>query len=357
MHNHRILYLVVVGIALITGFGAMTYPFTGSKTDLAPDENTPIGDVLKKLGKSNASELKTIKGASVEKGRDLVHKGYAIGPDGKRTKQQSKFYVCTTCHNVVKEFEDPSLISAEMRLDFAMKNKVPFLQASGFYGIVNRTSFYNDDYQVKYKGVDGIEAANKDLRAAIQFCSKTCSQGRELADWEIESILAYFWTLQFKMGDLKLNEAQKKQIDLAFSDGKDKESAAKILETKYAAAMPAHILKIPKFVAPDESEYKNKQKLKEGKAIYDQGCLHCHLNKKYSFFGLDNEYLTFKAMEKATRKENYILSMNFLVREGLPPRMGNHSYMPEFTAEKMSPEQLKNLYLYVSAQAKGKYKE
>jgi mono/diheme cytochrome c family protein len=37
--------------------------------------------------------------------------------------------------------------------------------------------------------------------------------------------------------------------------------------------------------------------------------------------------------------------------------MGHKSAMPLFTAEKLSPEQLESLYLYVSARAKKIYKE
>ena len=74
----------------------------------------------------------------------------------------SKYYVCTTCHNL--EIEDPDLrvSDPETRLTFAKENDLPFLQGSTFKGIVNRESWYNDDYVKKY-GDEKIEIAHKDF--------------------------------------------------------------------------------------------------------------------------------------------------------------------------------------------------
>lgn len=356
MRGHHIILSACFGIALFIALGAMTFPKTNEPNTLATtlDDNTPLWDIMKKLGATTTSDLKKMDAATVERGKELVHKGYTTGANGKRTKQQSKFSVCTTCHNVSKEFENPADLSPEKRLDFAIQNKVPFLQASSFYGIVNRKTYYNDDYQKKYAGTAGIKEANTDIRAAIQFCAKNCSQGREFADWEVESILAYFWTLQYKTGDLKLADSEKQLVKNAVDKGEEKAKALQLLESKYAAYSPAHFAPIPKFKAPSEADANNTENQKIGKAIYEQACLHCHYNKKYSFFNLDNERLTFKTMESTTRKESYIFSMYYLVREGLAPRMGHRFYMPEFSIEKMSEKQLENLYIYVQAMAKGK---
>ena len=347
--------LLTAAIAIVIGFGAMTLPESNENISDFGDD-TPVWELLEKLGMNGAPRAKSSAEASAENGAEFVHKGYSK-KNGKKTAKLSKFYVCTTCHNVVKEFEDPSKISASDRLDYAMKTGIPYLQASSFYGIVNRNSFFNGDYRKQFEKNPEIGKASGDLREAIKFCNKNFAQSRDLEAWELESILAYFWTLQFKVSDLKLSQTDKTQIEKSLQSESAKASAISFIQSKYALAMPATILKIPHFKAPDESAYKDSRRLKEGKAIFEQSCLHCHLNKKYSFFSLENELLTFKAMEKATRTQNYIFSMYYLTREGLPPRMGHKSAMPLFTAEKLSPEQLESLYLYVSARAKKIYKE
>ena len=351
----RSILLLMAALAIVIGFGAMSFPESSKNITDFGDE-TPLWDVLEKLGMSGAPRAKSIAESSAERGSEFVHKGYS-SKNGKKTTKLSKFYVCTTCHNVVKEFEDPSKISAADRLDYAIKTGIPYLQASSFYGIVNRNSFFNGDYRKQFEKNPDISKASGDLREAIKFCNKNFAQSRDLEEWELESILSYFWTLQFKVLDLKLSTVDKEQIKKALQSENAMASAISFIQSKYALAMPATILKIPHFKAPDENAYKDSKRLKDGKAVFEQSCLHCHLNKKYSFFSLENELLTFKAMEKATRTENYIFSMYYLTREGLPPRMGHHSAMPLFTAEKLSPEQLESLYLYVSARAKKKYKE
>ena len=347
--------LLTAAIAIVIGFGAMTLP--ESKDNISDfGDDTPLWELLEKLGMNGTPRAKSSAEASADNGSEFIHKGYSK-KNGKKTAKLSKFYVCSTCHNVVKEFEDPSKISAADRLDYAMKTGIPYLQASSFYGIVNRNSFFNGDYRKQFEKNPEIGKASVDLREAIKFCNKNFAQSRDLEAWELESILAYFWTLQFKVSDLKLSNIDKEQIKKALQSENAKASAISFIQSKYVQAMPATFLKIPRFSALKDDLYKDSRRLKEGKTIFEQSCLHCHLNKKYSFFSLENELLTFKAMEKATRSENYIFSMYYLTREGLPPRMGHKSAMPLFTSEKLSPEQLESLYLYVSARASKKIKD
>ena len=101
-----------------------------------------------------------------------------------------------------KEYISLTKISADDKLTRSIKTGQPYVQASTFYGIVNRKTFYNDDYQIKYKGVPLIEESHTDIRAAIQLCATQCAQGRELADWEVESVLSLFWELQLTIDDL-----------------------------------------------------------------------------------------------------------------------------------------------------------
>lgn len=142
---------------------------------------------------SNHKVDTSVKGASVGRGREIVTKGFTRSASGRKTSRISKHFVCTSCHNIQREDPDLSVIDPQARLEYTNDIGIPFLQGSPFYGIVNRDSFYNDDYYKKYG--DLVFAARDDLRQSIQLCSTECSQGRKMKKWELESVLMYMWTL------------------------------------------------------------------------------------------------------------------------------------------------------------------
>lgn len=353
--SRKILIFSLFSLALIL-LGAMSLP---KQSGLAFAEDHPVDtmavwDIYTKLGKIPMHQLDSkVKGVSAEKGRDIVFKGITTDPNGKRIKKQSKFYTCIACHNTVKEFDDLNNISAESRLDYAIKNKIPYLQGSSFYGIVNRTSFYNDEYQKKYGGVPGIEESKTDIRAAIQVCATTCSQGRKLEDWELESVLAYFWTLELKVQDLKLTEDQKDKIKAALETRKSTDRAIDYLRDAFETTRPAHFTKPIEHAELTDALLKDSKRQKEGEAIYDLSCLHCHGKERFSFFNLDDSRITLKHMNRAIRKGKYH-SVYKISRYGTGPKKGRKAYMPQYTLEKMSDAQLESLRIYIEAAAKGK---
>ena len=92
--------------------------------------------------------------------------------------KQSKHFVCTSCHNIQKEDPDLSIADPQARLEYARDMELPYLPGTTLYGAVNRTSFYNGDYEKKYG--DLVKPARNNLREAIQLCAVECSQGRAL---------------------------------------------------------------------------------------------------------------------------------------------------------------------------------
>ncbi|MEM1119867.1 MAG: hypothetical protein AAGJ18_05425, partial [Bacteroidota bacterium] len=112
----------------------------------------PVAELLQVLGDRSLTNLPNtaIKGVSVENGKRLFFEGFSSRPNGKKTKKQSKHFVCTSCHNVVREDPDLSVTDPQARLVYAKENELPFLQGTTMYGAVNRTSFYNGDYYKKY---------------------------------------------------------------------------------------------------------------------------------------------------------------------------------------------------------------
>lgn len=317
-------------------------------------DNDDLWAVYEKLGKIRFNAVNTsIDGVSAEKGKDIVFKGYSAKQDGKgKTAQQSPYFKCTACHNTVKEFDDLSNISSQNRLEYAEKNDLPFLQGSSFYGLINRKTFYNDDYQKKYGHVPIIKASNTDIRTAIQLCATQCAQGRTLEDWEIESVLAYYSSIGIKVKDLNLKPEEKKAIETAINEDKDLHEAVHTLEGKYLATSPAHFADHKEYTPITEAQKKDSKSFKNGKLIYERSCLHCHGSERYSFFALDNSKYSFVNLLNRT-KANKDGSIHKITRHGTWPLAGKKAYMPLYPLEKMSEDQLVDLKVFIENMAIG----
>ncbi|MFT4834080.1 MAG: hypothetical protein ACI8WP_000837 [Flavobacteriaceae bacterium] len=99
----------------------------------------PVAELLFDWGESKPDHyLELITPEMVQRGEDIIKLGRTIGPDGKRSKYVSKYYACTICHNVKRKEADLTKVDQDARLDYAIANKVPYLQGSTFWEIVNR---------------------------------------------------------------------------------------------------------------------------------------------------------------------------------------------------------------------------
>ena len=274
-----------------------------------------------------------IAGVSAEVGEQLFHNGFSQKPNGGKTKRQSKHFVCTSCHNVAKEDPDLSVSDPQARLIYTNERGLPFLQGTTMYGAVNRATYYNGDYQKKYG--DLVEPARNDIRGAIELCATECAQGRELKGWELESILAYLWTLELNIEDLGLTEKAASEMDV------------ESIQAKYLQGSPATFL-------PPPSDRKEGSgligKSDNGKLIYENSCLHCHYRGEYSFLHLDNSRLSFKHLKRNISKYSRH-SLYQVTRWGVPVKSGKRSYMPQYTEERMSKQQLADLRAYIEDQA------
>ncbi len=314
------------------------------------DENQSVVSVLELLGEQNPNKPNlSIPGATVENGKSIVLEGFSHTVNGSRLRKQSKHFVCTSCHNIKREDPDLAIADPDARLPYVVERNLPFLQGTTFAGIVNRTKFYNGDYYKKYG--DLVNKTRNNIREAIQLCAVACSQGRELDDWEIESILAYFWTLEWKMSDLDLSDEDYRTIKAALEMGgqQEKRQAVTLIKSKYLDYSPAT------FIAPPDNRREG-NKLKgepsRGKQIYELSCLHCHEDGRYSFFVLDNSGYSFRFLDKHfPRYTRY--SPYQVIRWGTSPATGKKAYMPHYTKEKMSRQQIEDLRAYVHEMARG----
>lgn len=318
--------------------------FIPEKMEVELDYNETVRSVLDKLDSDisyNHEINKNIKGASEERGKEIFHNGFTRSFKGKKTKRISKHFVCTSCHNVQREDPDLSIIDPQQRLDFTNALGLPFLQGSSMYGIVNRNSFYNNDYEKKYGKL--VDVARNDLREAIQLCSTECSSGRSMKNWELESVLMYLWSLELKINDLEINGEEEQIINEALNNRGNTKDAANLIESKYLKNSPAH------FIEPPSDREARSQLIGDatnGALIYENSCLHCHKNRRYSFFKLDKSKGTFKNLAK--NLDNYHNRSIYQVsRYGTSPVAGKKAYMPQYTVEKMSEKQLEDLKSYI----------
>lgn len=307
-----------------------------------------LAEVLTKLGDEPLPHYPdtTIAGVSAEQGKKLVLTGFAVDDTGKKVSKQSAHFVCTSCHNVERDEPDLSKTDPQAKLTYVMDKGLPFLQGSALYGIVNRTSFYNGDYEKKYG--DLVAPARNNIREAIQLCAIECAQGRRLEPWEVESILTYLWTIELTLEDLNLTEEEYKKINKALQTSSNNQETIDLLHSKYLTGMPAT------FVAPPEDRSIGYTDVEgdptNGEKIYNISCKHCHEGMRYSFFELDDAKNTFKFLERhIPRYTRY--SLYQVSRYGTPPLPGKGAYMPQYTLEKMSTQQLEDLRAYIEQQA------
>ena len=300
-----------------------------------------VEEVLKNLG--NDPYIHTMDRHDEEKakvGKDLIEKGRTVR-NGKKTKRISKHFVCTDCHNVTREFKGVKG-SSEERLSYAVDNGIPFLAGSTFWGIYNRTSFYNGDYVKKYG--DMVDSARDTLQNAVQLCAKYCSSGRYLEDWELEAIMHYY-----KKGELRV-----KDLDIPQNDIKNIRSYQKLNEEEKVrltnVVNGAHDQLYPATFLPAmdlaDRKYGVGGNAEVGKKIYEKSCLYCHSGKRVTYLNLGNDKLSAKMFVRNLK--NYSdKSLYQIIRYGTYSKPGRKQYMPLYTKEKMSDQQINDLIAYL----------
>jgi len=133
----------------------------------------------------------------------------------------------------------------------------------------------------------------------------------------------------------------------ALDNTADQAAAIEIIKSKYLTKSPATFgTAYDSMIKKDE--YTGNPD--NGKKVYEGSCLFCHEDRKYSFFQLDNDRLTFKHLSKKAggygRHSLYQVS-----RYGVYSRSGKRSYMPQYPLEKMSEQQLADLRAYIDMKA------
>lgn len=307
----------------------------------------PVQEVLTRLGeKPLIHGIDKVDMDKAKMGEDLIFLG-RTERDGKKTKRISTYFVCTDCHNVQREFGTLSSEATDDRLKYAQENGLPFLPGSTLWGIYNRTSFYNDDYVKKYGEL--VDNARDSLANAVQLCSKYCSSGRYLEDWELESIMHYFKKGELRMKELSLSENTLKNIrSYEKLDDREKSELRDKIKKRYRQHYSATFMET---MPRDKRPYGKEGDVKNGELIYKKACMFCHENKRVTYLHLDQGALSGKMFWSNIKKYND-LSLYQIIRHGTYSKAGRKQYMPLFTKEKMSDEQLNDLVAYIRKIAK-----
>ncbi|MGB0909620.1 MAG: c-type cytochrome [Nitrospirales bacterium] len=309
------------------------------------DGNTPVYQVLKELGDPMpAHYLPKRDPKMVKQGEELIKHGVTRGPHGQKTDMQSQYFACIDCHNVDREDPDLRVSDPETRLDYAIQNQNRFLPGTTFYGIVNRTSWYNGDYQKKYGDI--ASEANKDLLKAIQLCAMKCAMGRKLDDWEVQAVLAYFWSLELKLVDLNLSTSDWKKLKFSSLRPDKNQDLISWLKSFYLPASPATFVKPPKPITAS-AEYE--PNIDNGKAIYVLSCLSCHKDEGITSFPLGNSPVAYQLLNDHT-KFGANFSVYNAVRNGIKASPGK-GYMPNYPSQRISDHQLMDLRAFINYQA------
>ncbi|MDF1814567.1 MAG: protein kinase [Verrucomicrobiales bacterium] len=349
--------LLILLLFTTISFSFVTYgKITGEDADFNPDlvpptqwnSTTVVSDLLLFLGEPVPDHYQLpADDTLIETGRTLVTKGQLRDKSGAATPRLSPYFTCADCHNSVREEPDLRSISdPDVKLRYAIENDIPLLQATTFAGMVNRESWYNDDYAKKYRFSPRVRAARNYLKAAIELCCSECAQGRRPELWEMEALLAYFWSLQWKLGDLDItNEILADWKRRAVVDTDHSELVTEI-KSHYALQSPATFGE-PPTDAKEGFSIDTTPDPQTGKQVFVQSCLHCHdpAEGAAEHYFRDNE----ESRRELARKfrSNAKKSVYGHIRLGTHPEEGQRLYMPNYTLERLSDYQIESLRAYL----------
>lgn len=328
---------------LFFSFTIVIFAFANRQKRISNYENTQtngipesVSEALIMLGDEKPiHHIEKIDPDSAQMGKEMVL--YGSLKDGSN-ERISRYFVCTDCHNQVLESANPADESPDAVLTYSKANNIPYLPASTFYSMYNKEHWYNGDYYKKYG--DLVAPTRDSLYNAIQLCATQCSQGREMDHWEIRSVLHYYKTLELKVSDLKFTQEEKETLGELIVN--DKKGAIKMIKSKYNQTNPATFgtNKIPEIEGYEPSA-------ENGEYIFTKGCMHCHDPETgITNFTMQNNPLTLRFLHRKKDKYNN-WAVPHITRYGTYAMTGRKQYMPMYSFEKLSKEQMLDLLHYL----------
>lgn len=345
----KVFSLISLSILALTQLAVTSVPSIKPRFEITNE--TKVWKIMTSLGKVNVNVLDKKRRHDANKGQQLVMKGYTHNYKGKKTAKTSTKLYCIACHTIEKEHPKVGTIDPQSRLEHGDSIGIPFLPGAPFYGLVNRVAFFTNDYQQVFAHKDrlSLKEGHRDIRKAIQACNTVYAKGRKLDPWEIESILAFFWTLELKMGDLQVPDSTLMLIKESIQTNIGNSRAVNLMRRYYQEVYPASLVgPIPieerHLISPVLNSFSN------GKRVYKQSCLHCHAGKRYANFNLDSSQKTFKFLKK-----HFDLTSKYSIYDALrysPGSKANKTNPPHYTVQRMSNQQIQDLRFYITQKAR-----
>jgi mono/diheme cytochrome c family protein len=338
--------IAIVAFVFLCGFAANKY--------LSPtpyDRDTPVSSILAALGDETPEHyVGTVDMEKLGLGKDIINSG-GIWENGEVSNRVSEYYTCIDCHNVQPESKFADDNDPSSRLAYSMEFNQPYLPGSTFYGITNRTSWFNGDHVKKY-GEELIGPARNDLVNAIQLCSKECSVGRMLTPEELEGVLHYLSSLELKLKDLNLSDEELASISANGQSEEQKRQNIKLIKSKYLQGYPATFVdELPK----KERKMGEEGNVENGEWIYKKSCLHCHGPEKTvtdrTVFGNGEDQKDFAWLKSYFKKSNGG-SIYWITRHGTASKDHIPQYMPIYSKEKLSDSQIEDMAAYILSESK-----
>ncbi len=329
-------------VILIASIFSGIYFIPNEEGETKFSEKSSLTEVLILLGDQKPIHYTNEKSPElIQQGLEIVTLGRTIDPEGNKSSLQSKYFTCVDCHNVMIEDPDLRKSDPDARLEYASKNNIPFLSGTTFYGMVNREHWYNDDYQVKYG--DLVKPAKDTLVNAIHLCTVECSQGRAFDEWELKAVMAYLYSIEYKLEDLKLTQEDYDKLN-SFKTGEKNEELITWIKTFYLQYSPATFLDpLPE----DKRGYGVNGNAENGKLIYEISCMQCHAPGRVTNYTLEQDKIDLKHLRRNMKGHNHFSLYN-IIRKGTYALPGYRPYMPNYTLERLSHQQLEDLAAYIN---------
>ncbi len=312
-------------------------------------------------------------------GRELFHAGQVknppVGPKPSPQISQYSGYTCSRCHN--DQREDPILTKQDPESRFLWINAAPernlrMTQGVTLWGVVNRVSFYNGHFSIYHnlcvpreahpepenldcgptegRCADGCRPMNtRRIEDAIQVCARYCCVGQGyLTDWELNALLTYLWDLELHLSDLDLATEIAPLLKKVLQDPSSYSPAEvakyrSLLTGQYLAKSGETFRGIPEFkdgrwLQPTIGPYRQGKSFVgdpvTGGKLYELTCANCHGADKIGGPG-------------HKRLVRYLPSFYEAVAEGT--YRGDRPYMPEFTLERLSHQQIADILSYLQS--------
>ena len=331
----------------VAAAAALSPAWAGSGPTIEPSAS--VAALLWELGEPKPAHWIEPDTDRIRQGRELVLEGRTTGDDGRRTRVASPAFLCTDCHHIVREDPDLRVSDPDARLDHAIENDLNLLTGTTLWAMANRLTWFNDDYENKYGSL--VDPAREDLRESVRLCSSECSQGRLLEDWELDAILAYLWTLELRLGDLDLSPEELELIALALQEEPYRAQARAVIREAFLPGSPAHA-RLP----PDDRAvgYGNTGDPARGGEVYRRACLVCHQATPGDRRGVRGTYPLSEregSLKKLWRnRTGGSLSFYQVISWGTRPFGVPMAYMPFFTKERLSDQQIDDLRAFLASE-------